>query len=288
MSKLTPSVVTSIPTWLSNEVPNNAVTDLPARPAQDLGEASVSAVRGSMPAVSRHWVARPRAGTQDSRRSERIRRIQRNGSKGADSASSAFDSMRGTQLGPRGFMNAQTRGFILMDTKTEVRKATGALRRALSIEPAPAEATDVLETLKKEHDEVKTLLAELQTADTGAQRNRLVQQIKMALVPHTKAEEKVVYDRVIGLRDKDAQTDGHEGYLEHELASKTLQRLDSMGASTSAEHRAVAKVLKELVEHHIKEEESNVWSDVKKHFSEGDRYKMNVQFEAAKARVKIP
>jgi hypothetical protein len=47
-------------------------------------------------------------------------------------------------------------------------------------------------------------------------------------------------------------------------------------------------VLKELVEHHIKEEECNVWSDVKKSFSEEDRFEMNVQFEAAKARVKIP
>jgi hemerythrin superfamily protein len=175
-----------------------------------------------------------------------------------------------------------------MDMKSEVRKATGAVKKALSPEPARAEETDILDTLKKEHDEVKALLAELQDAENGPQRGRLVQQIKMALVPHTKAEEKVVYDRVIALRDKDAQIDGHEGYVEHELASKTLQRLDSMGASTSAEHQAVAKVLKELVEHHIKEEESNVWSDVKKSFSEEDRFEMNVQFEAAKARVKIP
>ena len=175
-----------------------------------------------------------------------------------------------------------------MDMKSEVRNATSAVKKALSPEPSQAEDTDILDTLKKEHDEVKALLADLQKADNGSQRSRLVQQIKMALVPHTKAEEKVVYDRVIKLRDKDAQTDGHEGYLEHELASKTLQRLDSMGASTSAEHQAVAKVLKELVEHHIQEEESNVWSDVKKNFSEEDRFEMNVQFEAAKARVKVP
>ena len=50
---------------------------------------------------------------------------------------------------------------------------------------------------------------------------------------------------------------------------------------------AVAKVLKELVEHHIKEEESNVWSDVKENFSEEDRKQMNVQFMAAKARIKV-
>jgi hemerythrin-like domain-containing protein len=175
-----------------------------------------------------------------------------------------------------------------MDMKAEVRKATSAFKKALSPEPGAAEDTDILDTLKKEHDEVKALLAELQKAESGSHRSRLVQQIKMALVPHTKAEEKVVYDRVIKLRDKDAQTDGYEGYLEHELASKTLQRLDSMGASTSAEHQAVAKVLKELVEHHIKEEESNVWGDVKKNFSEEDRFEMNVQFEAAKARVRVP
>lgn len=39
----------------------------------------------------------------------------------------------------------------------------------------------------------------------------LVQKIEVALIPHAKAEEKVVYDAVIALRDKDAQVDGHEG-----------------------------------------------------------------------------
>jgi len=174
-----------------------------------------------------------------------------------------------------------------MSVRSELRKATKAVGKVLTTEPAAAEDTDILETLKKEHDEVKDLLEELQGAEGGEQRSRLVRQIKEALVPHTKAEEKVVYDRVIALRDKEAQTDGHEGYVEHELASKTLQRLEALGASASAEHRAVAKVLKELVEHHIKEEESNVWKDVKENFSDEDRKRMNVQFTAAKARIKV-
>jgi hemerythrin superfamily protein len=174
-----------------------------------------------------------------------------------------------------------------MSVRSQVRKATKAVGKALNPEPAAAEDTDILATLKKEHDEVKDLLEQLQETGNGAQRSRLVQQIKEALIPHTKAEEKVVYDRVIALRDKEAQTNGHEGYVEHELASKTLQRLEAMGASASAEHLAVAKVLKELVEHHIKEEESNVWSDVKENVSEEDRKQMNVHFIAAKARIKI-
>jgi hemerythrin superfamily protein len=165
-----------------------------------------------------------------------------------------------------------------MSVRSEVRKATKAVGKALTPEPAAAEDTDILDTLKKEHDEVKELLEELQGAEGGEKRSRLVQQIKEALVPHTKAEENVVYDRVIAL---------HEGYVEHELANKTLQRLEKLGASASAEHLAVAKVLKELVEHHIKEEESNVWSVVKESFSAEDRKQMNVQFVAAKARINV-
>jgi hypothetical protein len=59
-------------------------------------------------------------------------------------------------------------------------------------------------------------------------------------MPHTKAEEQVVYDAVLRLRDKDAQEDGHEGYLEDEWAAQTLRRLAGIASATSREHRATA------------------------------------------------
>lgn len=160
--------------------------------------------------------------------------------------------------------------------------------KSLSPEPESTADTDLLDTLKKEHDEVKSLLSDLQDAETPAQRRSLVQKIKAALVPHTKAEEKVLYDAVIAVRDKEVQIDGHEGYIEHELASKTLQKLAAIANATSPEHKAAAKVLKELVEHHIRQEESNVWDDAKDNFSEDKRKQMNVAYLAAKARVKVP
>jgi hemerythrin superfamily protein len=175
-----------------------------------------------------------------------------------------------------------------MSVKTKVRSATRAVAKAFTRESDNPAEVDILDTLKKEHDEVKALLSDLQDATSAPQRRGLVKKIKAALIPHTKAEEKVVYDAVIALRDKDAQVDGHEGYLEHEWASKTLQRLDSIANTTSPEHKATAKVLKELVEHHISEEESNVWDDVTENFSDDDRRRMNVAFERAKARIKIP
>jgi hemerythrin superfamily protein len=174
-----------------------------------------------------------------------------------------------------------------MNLKSKVKLAARAISSPLSSEDQGVEATDILDTLKKEHGEVKDLLEKLSGAETAAQRRTLVRKIKAALVPHTKAEEKVVYDSVIALRDKGAQMDGHEGYLEHEWAAKTLQRLESITNAASPEHKAAGKVLKELVEHHIKEEESGVWSNVKQNFSEDDRKQMNAAFEAAKRRVKV-
>lgn len=172
-----------------------------------------------------------------------------------------------------------------MDAKSTLKQATQGISKALA--PDLADGTDILKTLKKEHEEVKSLLRDLQDSDVASERKALVRKIKLALVPHTKAEEKVVYDAVIALRDQDAQVDGHEGYVEHELAARTLTKLDAMSDARSAEHKATAKVLKELVEHHIKEEESNVWDDVKDNFSNEDRSRMNVAFERAKGLVKV-
>jgi hemerythrin superfamily protein len=168
-----------------------------------------------------------------------------------------------------------------------MRQAARAMGNTFASTDSDVESTDILDTLKKEHDEVRDLLENLSDAETPAQRRTLVRKIKAALVPHTKAEEKVVYDAVIALRNKDAQMDGHEGYLEHEWASKTLQRLEAIANAASPEHKAAGKVLKELVEHHIDEEERSVWRDVKKHFTDDDRKKMNVSFLAAKRRVKM-
>jgi hypothetical protein len=173
-----------------------------------------------------------------------------------------------------------------MSVRTAMKEAGKAVMRAVG-SPPDAQEQDLLDTLKSEHDEVKALLLELQEAATPGQRKALVRSIKAALVPHTKAEEKVLYAAIIALRDKHAQVDGHEGNLEHALAAQTLQKLGSITKPTSAEHVATAKVLKELVEHHNREEESNVWSDAKEHLSKEERVALNRRYLKAKAQVKV-
>jgi hemerythrin-like domain-containing protein len=154
-------------------------------------------------------------------------------------------------------------------------------------EPEEADA-DILDTLKQEHRDVAEMLERLVESNGAAERRKLLASIKNALVPHLRAEEKVVYDAVLALRGKEQKIHGEEGYMEHALGDKMLARLGKMKDPMSAEFSAGAKVLKELVEHHVEEEEKNVWSDVEDHFSDDDRIAMNKKFLAAQKRVKVP
>jgi hemerythrin superfamily protein len=174
-----------------------------------------------------------------------------------------------------------------MSLKSAVRNATQAVAGAMSLGEQSEARQDILKTLKDEHNEVKELLSELAKCTAAGQRKGLVKRIRKALVPHTRAEEKIVYEAVLALRDTGAKVDGYEGYLEHEWASKTLQRLGSIANAASPEHRAAGKVLKELVEHHIREEETNIWGDVKAHFTDEQRGAMNRRYLAAKNRVRV-
>jgi len=174
-----------------------------------------------------------------------------------------------------------------MSRKQQMQDATQSVGSKASEQRSAGR--EILETLKQEHEAVKKLLTTLEREEDPTQRKELVRNIAAALVPHTVAEEKVVYQAVIEMGDdKDAQRDGYEGKLEHEWASQTLQRLQGIGDATSAEHKAAAKVLKELVEHHVKEEESNIWRDIRKHCSNEDRERMNAEFLAEKSKTKVP
>jgi hemerythrin superfamily protein len=171
-----------------------------------------------------------------------------------------------------------------MTIRTSIEKATKSVLSAISL-PLEGEP-DILQTLEAEHDEVQELLEKLTKSDSGREQKALVAKIKAALVPHTKAEEKIVYDAVLALKGADAKIDGNEGYIEHGLAGETLKKLDKLTANTP-EFKAAAKVLKELLNHHIKEEESNIWARVKDNFSGEQHARMNRDFLVAKKKVKV-
>jgi len=153
---------------------------------------------------------------------------------------------------------------------------------------APNETIDILDRLHEEHELVKKLCKQLVESEKAPERTRLLNELKKALVPHERAEEKVVYDRIAALKDKEAKVDSAEGYLEHQLGDSVVAKLSKIADKKSVEFTAAAKVLKELLEHHIKEEEHAIWPIVRDNFSEDEREKMDVEFRAFKQKVKVP
>jgi hemerythrin-like domain-containing protein len=172
-----------------------------------------------------------------------------------------------------------------MGIATALKKATRQLEKAVTGEEPEV---DILDTLKEEHEEVAEMLKRLVDGKSTAERRSLLKQIKKALVPHTRAEEKVLYDSIIAVRKKGVQKDGEEGYLEHGLADRMLATLSKIPKLMSPEFGAATKVLKELIEHHVQEEENAVWSDAKKYFSTDERKAMNRRYLKLKTSVKIP
>jgi hemerythrin-like domain-containing protein len=172
-----------------------------------------------------------------------------------------------------------------MSVTTALQSATRKIGSMISGDPAEPE---ILDTLKQEHEEVAGMLNKLVESKSGAARKNLVAKIKAALLPHIEAEQEVLYDALIAVGDKKVQQDGKEGYIEHELAASTLAKLEAIVNAMSVEFAATAKVLKELIEHHVREEERNVWADAKDKFSAEERVTMNHKYLAAKKPVGMP
>ena len=171
-----------------------------------------------------------------------------------------------------------------MGIATSIKKVTRQFEKTVTGEEPQV---DLLDTLKEEHEEVAALLQKLVDGKSTAERNSLLKKIKAALVPHVRAEEKVLYNAILAVKDKAANQDGEEGYMEHGLADKMLAKLGKITNAMSPEFGAAAKVLKELVQHHVKEEENAVWSDAKKHFSSDERKLMNQKYLRLKPTIKI-
>lgn len=174
-----------------------------------------------------------------------------------------------------------------MDIQSAARKAGRKVGQLFVTEEQTGENSDILDLLQKDHDEVEELLDKLVESHNGTERKSLLMEIKATLVPHVRAEEKVVYDAVVADKGKKEMRDADEGYLEHGLADRMLATLGKISGAMSPEFAAAAKVLKELVFHHVCEEETNIWPDVREHFSDEERREMGRKFVLAKQRVRV-
>jgi len=126
-----------------------------------------------------------------------------------------------------------------------------------------AKASGAVELLKEQHDKVKKAFKEfekLEREDTEAQQE-LVQSVCEDLKLHTTLEEELFYPAAReAIEDEDLL---NEAQVEHETAKMLIEQLENMGPDDPNFH-ATFTVLGEYVLHHVKEEEGELFPQVKK------------------------
>lgn len=145
---------------------------------------------------------------------------------------------------------------------------------------------EITKALHTDHQQLKKLIRAVNKSEDADERRRLFTEFAELLIKHSKAEEKVVYDALIATGEEEEQESGHEGYTEHMLAETLLKKLKAGADPLSPEWSAEAKVMMEILEHHIEEEEDEIFSQVKEDFDTSERKEMGEAFEAQKDKVK--
>ena len=146
--------------------------------------------------------------------------------------------------------------------------------------------TDIRAVLQQDHKRIRELAKELAEADSAPRRKQLVRELKPFLTAHARSEEAAVYTPMMQLRKSvDSREAGNEGMVEHNLVDIILERLSSTPDASADLWKAHAKVLHELLDHHIKEQEREIFEELGEHFSDEQRDVMGSDFTTRKAKL---
>jgi len=135
--------------------------------------------------------------------------------------------------------------------------------------------------LKNDHDKVKKLLTELETTtERGIKtRSELFATIKGELMVHETIEEEIFYPELKAHpKAKDIVL---EGFQEHHVVDLLMAELESLDVSDET-WGAKAIVMKENIEHHIEEEEGEMFKIARRVFETEELEDLGSRMEARK------
>jgi hemerythrin superfamily protein len=116
-------------------------------------------------------------------------------------------------------------------------------------------ATDLL---KKQHRQVEKLFKQAENTEDARGRRQVMEQIVTALKLHTKIEEEIFYPAVREVGTSKAEEMINEAYEEHHVVDLVLAELPKVDPEDER-FEAKMTVLSELIEHHVEEEEDEMF-----------------------------
>jgi hemerythrin-like domain-containing protein len=140
---------------------------------------------------------------------------------------------------------------------------------------------DAITLLKTDHDKVKKLLADLSsTTERGVKtREELYARIRREMTAHEIIEEEIFYP---ALKSHPKATDlVLEGFEEHHVVDLLMGELDALPYDAE-EWGAKAKVMQENIEHHIDEEETEMFPQARGVFDRTELVELGDRMAARK------
>jgi hemerythrin-like domain-containing protein len=149
-----------------------------------------------------------------------------------------------------------------MSNKTNATSSNAGKNAA--IHASNINSQDAIALLVADHREVSDMFKQFEELGDRAKasKQKLTEKICKALIAHTQIEEEIFYPAVREeVKDSDDMVD--EAVVEHQAAKDLIKQLQEMDADEDL-YDAKVKVLGEEIEHHVKEEEEEMFKQAKK------------------------
>lgn len=122
---------------------------------------------------------------------------------------------------------------------------------------------DAIALLKQDHRTVEQLFAQFEEADESEQGS-IAERVCQLLTVHTQIEEEILYPAAKEAFAEEEEDDMvYEAEVEHASAKDLIAKIQEMTPEDAA-YKATVKVLSEYVKHHVKEEENELFPELKK------------------------
>jgi len=143
----------------------------------------------------------------------------------------------------------------------------------------------ILNNLHEDHEEVSGLLEQMLKTEDGKERGTIFKEMMSKLLAHSHAEQNVLYKKMEKSENEKSRTFAYEGENEHQIVEQQLQQMARARNKASEQWTAQASVLKDLIEHHVEEEESTGFSCARSEFDSAALEKMADQFRKQKEKL---
>ena len=146
-------------------------------------------------------------------------------------------------------------------THTSKSKSSRSQSSSTSRSKGASGGQDAIQLLKADHREVEKMFAEFEKTNGAATKTRLADQICLALKVHTQIEEEIFYPAAREALSDEEMVD--EAVVEHAAAKDLIAEIEAMDVGEDL-FDAKVKVLSEQIEHHVEEEEKEMFPKLQK------------------------